>query len=142
MKTSSTAAAHKADLALAKTLPERLKRAMTLRGTNPNRVEVSTGITRQTLYAVLRGNTKNFSWPLLVKVSNHLGIRPEWLAEGKLPMFPPPTLDDSEIQLIQDFREMSEGHQKDLSDIARRWADEDGPPSRGNPFRRVPPTHQ
>jgi predicted XRE-type DNA-binding protein len=114
----------------------RLKQAMRLRDMNPNRIEIATGIKRQTLYAVLRGQTQNFSWPKLVQLSECLGVRPEWLADGGLPMYPPPTLDDDEIQLIQDYRDMAESHQKDLAEIARRWAQEDGaPPSRGSPFR-------
>lgn len=128
-----------AEQAVTEGLVGRLKQAMRLRDMNPNRIEVMTGIKRQTLYAALKGQTQNFSWPKLVQLSECLGVRPEWLAEGALPMYPPPILDDGEIQLIQDYRDMSESHQKDLVEIARRWASEDGaPPSRGSPFRPKP----
>lgn len=125
-----------------KTLAGRLQYGFDLRGTNANQVAEAIGITRQTFYAVLSGKTKNLSWPYAVKTCAHLGLRPEWLTTGELPMFPLPTLDDAEAQLIQDYRVMSEGHQKDLTALARSWADDDGDsqPSKGSPFRRIPPT--
>lgn len=127
----------------ANTLAGRLKEALRLNGTNPNQVEVKTGIARQTLYAILRGQTQTLSWPILVQLCAHLGVRPEWMAEGKLPMYPTPALDDEEIQLIHDYREMSMGHRRDLIDIARRWADEDAvTPSAASPFRKPPPRQQ
>lgn len=120
-------------------LASRLKRALTLRGTNPNRVEIATGITRQTLYAVLNGQTENISRPILVKLCDHLGVRPEWMADGELPMNPAPALNDEEIQLIEDFKHMSPSHQRDLCEIASRWAEEDDvTPSRSRPYPRPP----
>lgn len=111
------------------TLASRLRFAMDQRGTNPNAIESSTGITRQTLYAVLNGATKNFTFDVLERVAAHLGVRHEWLAKGEMPIHPAPELkDDDEIQLVYDFRDMSPSHQRDLADIARRWAEEDGSP--------------
>jgi hypothetical protein len=116
--------AHDSEL---KTLSERLRFAIVQRGTNPNRIERTTGITRQTLYAALQGKTKAFEWPTLETISSHLGVSPDWLAEGRLPMHPAPELkEDDEIQLVYDFRAMSDTHRRDLAEIASRWAEEDG----------------
>jgi transcriptional regulator with XRE-family HTH domain len=88
-------------------LAGRLRHAINLAGSNPNKIEVSTGITRQALYAVLQGKTKALSYPVLRALSKHLGVRPEWLADGRMPMQPAPELkDDDEIQLVQAFRTM------------------------------------
>jgi transcriptional regulator with XRE-family HTH domain len=123
-------------------LAGRLRYAMMQRNTNPNKIELSTGIPRQTFYAVLRGQTQNFTYDVLARVSKYLGVRPEWLARGDMPINPAPQLkDDDEIQLVYDFRGMSPQHQRDLAEIARRWADEDGEhPSPSRPFypRRPP----
>lgn len=125
-------------------LEGRLRFAMAQRGTNPNQIELSTGIPRQTFYAVLRGQTQNFTFDVLARVAKHLGVRHEWLARGDMPIHPAPQLkDDDEIQLIHDFRDMSPSHQRDLAEIARRWADEDGAaPSRGRPFYPAKPPKQ
>ena len=120
----------------------RLSFVLDQKKTNPNKVELATGIQRQTLYAVIRGQTKTLTYPILKALSKHLGIRSEWLAEGKMPMYPAPELkDDDEIQLVHDFREMSPSHQRDIAEIARRWAEEDGgepSPSRQFYPRRPP----
>jgi transcriptional regulator with XRE-family HTH domain len=110
---------------LLETLADRLRYAMDFRKTNPNQIEVATGIKRQTLYAVLKGETENFTWVKLIALSEHLGVRTEWLARGEWPMYPMPTLEESEVQLVHDFRQLSPGHQRDLADIAHRWAEED-----------------
>lgn len=48
-------------------------------------------------------------------------------------MQPTPILSDKELALVEHFRAMSRSHQKDLCDIAERWADEDdGDPSTGH----------
>lgn len=125
------------------TLAARLRKAMTLKAVNANQVEIATGITRQAIYLMLKGTTEKPSWPVLVKLCEYLGVRPEWLADGELPMYPAPVLDDDEIQLIEDYRTMSRPHQKDIRDIATRWAEEDAEsPSKGRPFRVRPPKHQ
>jgi transcriptional regulator with XRE-family HTH domain len=120
-------------------LAGRLRHAINLAGSNPNKIEVSTGITRQALYAVLQGKTKALSYPVLRALSKHLGVRPEWLADGRMPMQPAPELkDDDEIQLVQAFRTMSLQHQRDLADIANRWAEEDeSRPAGDRPFLRI-----
>jgi hypothetical protein len=134
-KTGGAAQRFEADVEAA-SLAGRLKFAMSQRGTNPNKIELSTGIPRQTFYAVLRGQTQNFTYEVLTRVAKHLGVRSEWLARGEMPIHPAPTLkDEDEIQLVYDFRGMSPQHQRDLADIARRWADEDGTePSPSRPF--------
>lgn len=118
------------------TLAGRLNYAMDLRNTNPNKIELSTGIRRQTLYAVQRGKTQIFTYEVLLQITSHLGVRPDWLAKGQMPIHPPPELkDDDEIQLIHDFRDMTPAHQRDLAKIARDWAEEDGgEPNAGRPF--------
>lgn len=120
-------------------LAGRLRHAINLAGSNPNRIEVSTGITRQALYAVLQGKTKALSYPVLRALSKHLGVRPEWLADGRMPMHPAPELkDDDEIALVHAFRAMSLQHQRDLADIAQRWAEEDeSRPAGDRPFLRI-----
>jgi transcriptional regulator with XRE-family HTH domain len=120
-------------------LAGRLRHAINLARSNPNKIEVGTGITRQALYAVLQGKTKALSYPVLRGLSKHLGVRPEWLADGRMPMHPAPELkDDDEIQLVKDFRLMSLQHQRDLADIAHRWAEEDEDrPAGSRPFLRV-----
>jgi len=136
--------AHRGDEIEAASLADRLQQAMDRKGSNPNRIEVATGIPRQTLYAALRGQTRNFTYEKLVVVSEHLGVRPEWLARGEAPMCPTPELkDEDEIQLIRDFRDMSPSHQRDLAEIARRWADEDTHDPTGNrPFYHPKPPKQ
>jgi hypothetical protein len=117
------------------TLDGRLRYAMEERRTNPNQIELSTGIPRQTFYAVLRGQTQAFTYDILARVSKHLGVRPEWLARGDMPIHPAPQLkDDEEIQLIHDFRGMSAQHQRDLAKLARSWAEEDDGPTPSRPF--------
>lgn len=124
---------------LLETLADRLRYAMDLRKTNPNQIELATGIARQTLYAVLKGDTENFTWVKLTAVSGHLGVRSEWLARGEWPMYPMPSLEEGEIQLIYDFRHLSPGHQRDLADIAHRWAEEDDDDApKGASFRPRP----
>jgi transcriptional regulator with XRE-family HTH domain len=120
-------------------LSGRLRYAIKLAKSNPNQIEIATGITRQALYAVLQGKTKALSYPVLRALSKHLGVRPEWLADGRMPMHPAPELkDDDEIQLVKDFRGMSLQHQRDLADIAHRWAEEDeSRPAGSRPFLRV-----
>jgi hypothetical protein len=124
------------------TLAERLQAAMSLRGipTNPNKIETATGITRQTLYAVRDGKTQKLLWETCVKLAAYLGVRPEWLNDGELPMHPVPKLeDDDEIQLIEHYRHLSPSHQKDIRAIAERWAEEDDPhPSKTRPFSTNP----
>lgn len=122
------------------TLAGRLALAMELRGkTNPSQIETATGITRQALYRVLDGKTEKLTWVILVKLADHLGVRPEWLQDGVLPMHKVPELkDDEEIRLIDDFRHMSPHHQRDLADIARRWAEEDYAEESSRPFIRTP----
>jgi DNA-binding XRE family transcriptional regulator len=123
------------------TLAERLEAAMAARGTNPNKVANAVGIERQTLYAVASGKTQKLLWETCVKVAAHLGIRPEWLNDGELPMHPAPKLrDDDEIQLIENYRHLSDAHRKDLRDFAAKWAEEDDPtPSKSRPFTtRIP----
>jgi transcriptional regulator with XRE-family HTH domain len=117
----------------------RLRHAINLSGSNPNKIEVATGITRQALYAVLQGKTKTLSYPVLRALSKNLGVRPEWLADGRMPMHPAPELkDDDEIALVHAFRAMSLQHQRDLSDIALRWAEEDeSRPAGSKPFLRI-----
>lgn len=124
----------------------RLREALERKGVNPNQIEVELekrGIrfARQTIYAMLSGSTGKPTWDKLVLLCEVLGVRPEWLAEGELPMHPAPVLDDAEIQLIQNFRAMSHPHKRDLADIAERWADgdtEDPKPSE----HRAPPARQ
>jgi transcriptional regulator with XRE-family HTH domain len=125
-------------------LSGRLRYALAQRGTNPNRIELSTGIPRQTFYAVLKGQTQNFTYEVLARVSEFLGVRPEWLAKGEMPIHPAPDLkDDEEIQLIYDFRGMSPSHKRDLVEIARKWADDDDEaPSKGRPFHHPKPPRQ
>lgn len=109
------------------TLAGRLQIALDLRDVNPNKVEIATGISRQTLYAVLNGKTDHFLHETLVVVCDYLGVRPTWLADGELPMYPPPVLSEEEVELISSFRAMSASHRRDLADIAQRWAGEDDP---------------
>jgi transcriptional regulator with XRE-family HTH domain len=120
-------------------LSGRLRHSIRQSKSNPNKIEIATGITRQALYAVLQGKTKALSYPVLRALSKHLGVRPEWLADGRMPMHPAPELkDDDEIQLVKDFRGMSLQHQRDLADIAHRWAEEDeSRPAGSRPFLRV-----
>lgn len=123
------------------TLSGRLKLAMYLKGdTNPSQIETAIGIPRQTLYAALSGKTEKFTWDILMPLSDHLGVRHKWLQDGELPMYPSPQLSDpEEIQLVDNYRHMSPSHQRDLAEIARRWADEDDPddnPTR--PFLSIP----
>lgn len=129
------AIAHDDDLS---TLGGRLAFLFRIRKTNPNRIEVSTGITRQAIGLMLKGTTGKPSWPVLVKLSDHLGVRPEWLADGEEPMVRAATVnDDAEARLLRDFREMSAGHKRDLTDIARRWAEEDADPRPDSPRHNV-----
>lgn len=125
-------------------LAGRLRHAINLAGSNPNQIEVNTGITRQAIYAVLKGTTKALSYPVLRALSKHLGVRPEWLADGRMPMRPAPELkDDDEIALVHAFRAMSLQHQRDLAAIAQRWAEEDeSGPGQHPPFLRIRPPRQ
>lgn len=125
------------------TLAQRMAKAIKLKDTNPNQIEQATGITRQTFYAVLSGETQNLSGPVLVKSCEYLGVRHKWMADGELPMYPTPKLEEHELQLIEHYRHLSEAHQKDLRDIAERWSEEDDPRS-GRTFAagRPRPRHQ
>lgn len=120
------------------TLVSRLEHAMKLRGTNPNQIAESTGVARQTLYAVLNGPTQNFTWPVLYKICRYLGVNPRWMAEGEMPIEPVSEIrDDEEHRLLLAFRRMSMSHQRDLFDIAARWAEEDTDGAgNGRPFDR------
>jgi transcriptional regulator with XRE-family HTH domain len=110
------------------TLRGRLALAIEIRkGMNPNRLADATGMSRQAVYRVLDGKTRKLLWDTAVLYATELGVRPEWLQDGVLPMLPAPVLkDDDEIRLVEDFRHMSPAHQRDLAEIARRWAEEDG----------------
>lgn len=115
----------------AQTFAGRLELAMKRKGVNANQMQVAMAkagyhLPRQTLGNMLRGRTKRPTWDKLVLISSYLGVRPEWLADGVLPMLPAPMLDDNELQLVLAFRAMSPNHQKDLCDIAERWAESDG----------------
>lgn len=120
------------------TFAGRLAFAIRKKGTNANQIEVKTGMARQTVYLLLQGKSAKPTWPILVKLCDHLGVRPEWLAEGDEPMKPVPKLDEAEVALIESYRALSDAHQKDLRDIADRWASEDdsSPSTRG--FSRSP----
>lgn len=133
---AKSAIAHKAGTDLS-TLSGRLAFALLGKDSNPNQVETATGVKRQTLYAVLAGRTQILTWDVLTKIAENLGVRPEWLQEGQMPIHPVPELrDEEEIQLIYDFREMSHYHRRDLADIAKRWAEEDSDkPHKGRPFQ-------
>jgi transcriptional regulator with XRE-family HTH domain len=124
------------------TFAARLAFAIRKRKTNANRIELATGMARQTVYLLLAGKTAKPSWPTLVKLCDHLGVRPEWLAEGDEPMAPNPILDDVEMRLIESYRAMSHSHQKDLRTIADQWANEDDADPRHRTFQtshsRVP----
>lgn len=119
------------------TLAGRLAFALTQKDSNPNKVETAVGVKRQTLYAVLAGRTQILTWDVLTKIADNLGVRPEWLQEGQMPIHPVPELkEEEEIQLIYDFREMSVYHKRDLAEIAKRWAEEDADkPHKGRPFQ-------
>lgn len=82
------------ELEAAPTLKKRLHNALAFRGTNPNAVEQAIGIKRQTLYAVLKGETSEMKWSTLEKLAAHLEVRVRWLAMGELPVFPAPTLEE------------------------------------------------
>lgn len=124
------------------TLAGRLALAMELKGRmNANQLAERTGKTRQAVGKVLNGKTQQLYWDTAVEYATELGVRPEWLQKGILPMYPAPELkDDEEIKLIEDFRHMSASHQRDLVEIARRWAEEDDgddTPTQ-HPFHRAP----
>lgn len=111
--------------------PLRLRKAMKVKGVNANQISVAMSkmgyhLPRQTIGNMLRGRTKMPRWDKLVLISGILGVRPEWLADGVLPMAPAPFLDENERQLVEAFRKMSATHQVDLADIALRWAEADG----------------
>lgn len=111
--------------------PQRLRKAMKVKGVNANQISVAMSkmgyhLPRQTIGNMLRGRTKMPRWDKLVLISGNLGVRPEWLADGVLPMEPAPFLDENERQLVDAFRRMSATHQIDLADIAQRWAEADG----------------
>jgi transcriptional regulator with XRE-family HTH domain len=115
------------------TFRSRLKEAMARTGVNANQMSVAMAklgyhLPRQTIGNMLRGRTKMPRWDKLVLISGYLGVRPEWLADGVLPMEPAPFLDDSERKLVEAFRRMSPQHRGDLEDIAERWAEADGSP--------------
>lgn len=107
------------------TFAERLQQAIDRKKTNPNQIEVRVGITRQAIYAMLKGTTANPTLPNLSKLCEFLGVRQDWLANGELPMFPAPALDDEEIDLVDSFRQLSPQHQRDIAEIVKRWAEED-----------------
>lgn len=128
------------------TFPGRLREAMERKSINANQIQVAMAragfhLPRQTIGNMLRGRTKVPRWDKLVIISAFLGVRPEWLADGVLPMIPTPTLDESELQLVQAFRALSQQHRRDLCDIAERWAETDAEapgPSRGRYDPRAP----
>lgn len=93
--------------------------------TNPNQIEVATGIKRQTLYFVQIGKTKSFSGPVVAQLCDHLGIRSDWLTKGDEPMNATPPLDEKELALIARFRKLSRAHQVDIQTIAERWSEDD-----------------
>lgn len=116
---------------------------MERKGVNANQIQVvmaSAGyhLPRQTIGNMLRGRTKVPRWDKLVQISAYLGVRPEWLADGVLPMYPVPTLDEAEMALVQSFRALSSQHQRDLCDIAERWAETDDDESRSSATRYQP----
>jgi transcriptional regulator with XRE-family HTH domain len=129
------------------TLQGRLQLAMYLkdRKMNANKLALATGLSRQAIRLVLKGVTQKLLWETAVIYATELGVRPRWLQDGELPMYPAPELkDDEEIRLIDDFRHMSLSHQRDLAEIARRWAEEDGDDPSPRPFGREtkPPPRQ
>lgn len=129
------------------TLKGRLELAMELARTNASKIETMLGIKRQTLYRVLSGKTQVMTWDVASRLAEHLGIRAKWLQDGERPMHPVPELkDDDEVQLIESFRHMSPSHQRDLAEIAKRWAEEDDDDRdhSSNPYRRMgkPPPRQ
>lgn len=83
---------------------------------------------------MLSGRTGKPTWDKLVLLCAFLGVRPEWLADGELPMTPAPLLDDTETELIQAYRRMSAGHQRDAAEILKRWAEEDSENPRASDF--------
>jgi hypothetical protein len=138
-KTSSHTVAH--DQEAQDTLASRLALAMKLKGVNANQIETATGIPRQAIYAARDGKSLKLMGDTLVKLCEYLGVRPKWLADGELPMHATPSLDQDEVQLIENYRHMSPANQKALRDIAERWSEEDDPkPGKHRPFPR-PPKH-
>jgi hypothetical protein len=127
------------------TLAGRLRLAMEAKNRmNANQLAIATGFTRQQVGKVLNGVTKKLLWDTAVIYAGVLGIRPDWLQDGELPMYPIPRLkSDEEIRLIEDFRHMSPSHQRDLAEIAQRWAEEDNDGPNSHPFSpHKRPPHQ
>lgn len=127
------------------TMAGRLSFAMSRRGpkgTNPNQIEARTGVFRQTLYQILAGVNANLSSPNLVKVCDDLGIRPQWLTDGDEPMIAQPILKEEEIDLVVHYRQLSHTHQKDILDLAEKWAGDDDDGDGNRPGTRSPPPHR
>ncbi len=128
-------------VAAAVTLADRLKLAMKARGIRSGAALAKLAIVeRQTVYYWLNGTTKNIETVTLLRVSEALGVRPEWLLNGALPIYAPPVPTEDEAQIIGFYRRMKSTDQEVFMKMARTLAgDSNEPPTRDDPFPRARP---
>ena len=118
------------------TLGQRLGLAMNQRGMKAPTLAARAGITRQAIYGLIKGRTKNPESALITAICEELLIRSEWLLKEKGSMYPTPELTDEESTLIYSFRELDDKGKRQLLRIAASMAqDSESVPSRSKPFK-------
>lgn len=118
------------------TLGQSLALAMKQRGMKAPTLAAKAGITRQAIYGLIKGRTKNPESALISALCEELFIRPEWLLREKGAMYPTPELTDDESTLVYAFRDLDDKGKRQLLRVATSMAqDSEGMPSRSNPFK-------
>jgi transcriptional regulator with XRE-family HTH domain len=102
-------------------LGERIKRALQDKGETHEALAESLGVSVQAVGKWIR--TGHVARKNLVALANALGVSLEWLLTGTGPMYPDPRqLSDSEVRLIEKYRQMTDGKKALLLEAAEAFA--------------------
>lgn len=103
-------------------LKDRLKQAMEEAGVKAPWLIKELGVTKATVYWWLDGTIKELSGDNLLKVAKVLGVKPEWLGEGRGPMRDAPeekprAIRPKELEISEAIKDLDD---EDLGDILKQ----------------------
>lgn len=136
MKLVSKSVVSEAQAAYAVSLADRIRLAMKACGIGSGAALAKlVGVRRQTAYYWLDGTTKNIESATLIKLSEVLGVRQEWLMAGELPIYSVTRPSDDEQQILGFYRRMATSDKMVFMKMARTLAsDSNGSTMKDDPF--------
>lgn len=91
----------------------KLDKLMKERGTNANELSQKVNVSPQTIYSIIKRDSKKADIEVLIRVSRELGVEPEYFCDDSIPI-KEPTYEDTKKLIARNGKELSTEQRMEL----------------------------